>query len=296
MTVRSIRYAAAAACLLSAALACEAAAQELDISTPEGALLASRKIQCTVDDGVPVTYSWRGDVLARVPGEPDRLLFKVEGMNVRTCVADEDAQRGKGYRLVSREILLYLDPQTGKPLREWENPWTGETVKVVHVSNDPVNQASYLKTRDGKPFSLGAQVQDGRWWQTITVPLFYTNPLGGDYQDNVGGKYHATEMFNFFGDMTSLTDPATKTAEVQVGWVRMSEWLPWMKMSGRAGLIYMHTAGRKLDRWDEMPAVMKDEIAANYPDYVGPPPLDDTRPNVTSWSFFKSLMESGADQ
>ena len=29
------------------------------------------------------------------------------------------------------------------------------------------------------------------------VPLFYTNPLAGDYQDFVGNNYHAMEIFDF---------------------------------------------------------------------------------------------------
>jgi hypothetical protein len=37
---------------------------------------------------------------------------------------------------------------------------------------------------------------------------------------------------------------------------------------------------------------MKDEIAANYPAYVAPPPTDDARPNETSWTYFKKQMEA----
>jgi hypothetical protein len=35
-------------------------------------------------------------------------------------------KRGTGYRYVSREILLYEDPVTEKPLTTWKNSWTGE--------------------------------------------------------------------------------------------------------------------------------------------------------------------------
>ena len=81
------------------------------------------------------------------------------------------------------------------------------------------------------------------------------------------------------------------TAEVQVGWVRMSDWLPWMMMNGRDGVIYMHTAGRKLDSWDDMSDTMKNEIAEHYPDYVAPPPSDDDRRNETSWLYYKKIRD-----
>ena len=205
----------------------------------------------------------------------------------RSCTTINDEARGEGYKLVSREILLYKDPETGEVLATWDNPWTGETVDVLHVANDPVNFTSYKIGRDGNPSSFQATVLDDRWWMTTTVPLWYPNVLAGEYQKEIGGTYHATEMFNFMGDMESILDTETTTAEVQVGWVRVSDWLPWMMMNGRDGLIYMHTAGRKLDSWDDMSDVMKNEIATHYPEYTSPPPADDARRNETSWSYYK---------
>jgi len=283
----------ASACTLASILLlplCVMAAK-LDLATPEGALAAQRKIACSLEDGVPITYYWHGDMYSRVPGERDKLLFKVEGMNVRQCGTVEDPQRGKGYRLVSREILLYRDPQSGEVARDWKNPWTGETVKVVHVANDPVNmRPTFARSADGKPTKFEGTVFQDSWWQTSTIPLFYENPLGGDYQKYVGGTYHATEMFNFFGSVANLVDDRKPSADTRVGWVRLSSWLPWMQMGGRAGEVYFHTAGRKIGGWDELPEGMKAEIRANYPIYNAPPPLDDARPNETSWTYFKKQV------
>jgi hypothetical protein len=36
---------------------------------------------------------------------------------------------------------------------------------------------------------------------------------------------------------------------------------------------------------------MKAEIAANYPEYTTPPPVDDTRPNETSWTYMKKILD-----
>jgi hypothetical protein len=264
------------------------AAQAFDLDTPEGQVRAFRRMQCSEIDEKPVTYGWRGKAFSRVDGEADRVLFKVEGMNIRHCVTVTDPEKGKGFRLITREILLYLDPETGEILRTWDNPFTGKTNQVLHVANDPVN---------GRPvfpgFSMPYQFSGDHWWVTSTVPLFYTNTLGGDYQPYVGGTYHATEMFNFIGDIASLTSDETDSAEIAVGWARMSNWLPWMEMDSRQGLIYMHTAGRKLKSYDELPDIIKDEIVANYPKYQQPPPADDARPNETSWTYFKKMIESG---
>jgi hypothetical protein len=263
-------------------------------TTPQAGLpqlTAYRRMQCSLEDGRTAVYGWNGGVYSRVPGEPDRLLFRVEGMNIRQCGTVSDPEKGTGFRLVSREILLYQHPETGQTLTEWNNPWTGKDVQVIHVTNDPVNQPPMFATgRDGKPFSLPYNINGNQWWITSTIPLFYQNPLGGDYQEYVGGTYHATEMFNFMGDVADLAIDAGDTANIRVGWVRLSGWLPWMKMGDRTGMLYFHTAGRKLESFDQLSDSMKAEIERNYPDYTEPPPLNDTRPNETSWTYFKKVV------
>ena len=263
----------------------------LDLDTPEGAMKAMRKVQCSMIDNEPITYYWHGTAFSRRMGERDKVLFDVEGMNVRSCSTVTDEKRGEGYKLVTREILLYKDAKTGKVLKTWDNPWTGKEVEVMHVANDPVNSSGYVKGRDGKPTKFAGDLIGDKLQMNFTIPLFYSNPLAGEYQSEVGGTYHATEMFNFLGNVENLIDPSTNTADVSIGWVRMSDWLPWMEMNGRDGIIYMHTAGRKIDSWDDMGQTLKDEIDKHYPEYVAPPPADDDRKNVTSWEYYKSVKE-----
>lgn len=278
------------ACLVVATLAVSAAAAaQLRLDNPRDHLNAMRRIQCSLKDGEVVTWYWNGYAYSRVPGEPDRTLFAVEGMNIRQCGPLNGATDGS-FKMVTREILLYKDPKTGAVLRTWDNPWTGKQVKVVHVANDPVNQRIGTVDRSGRPFALPFVVNGNQWWLTSTVPLFYRNPLGGDYQDYVGGKYHATEMFNFFGDVDELANPRRASVSARVAWVRMSDWLPWMEMGDRAGLVYFNTAGRRLDRFEDLSDTMKAEIKSTYPAYSTPPPLDDERPNETSWTYFGKVV------
>lgn len=263
-----------------------------DLATPQGQLNAMRRIQCSETDGKPMTFYWKGVAFSRVPGEPDRQLFKLEGMNVRQCGPLAGAKDKAEFRLVSREILLYEDPVTGEVLRTWNNPWTGKTVDVMHVANDPVNGNYGLTGRDGRPTNLPFEVIGNQWWLTTAVPLFYTNVLAGDYQRYVGGTYHVTELFNFFGATDNLANRKNDTADTAVGWQRISMWLPWMEMGDRAGLLYFHTAGRKLEKWADLSPTMQAEIAKNFPAYRDPPPLDDPRPNETSWTYFKKTIDA----
>jgi hypothetical protein len=77
-----------------------------------------------------------------------------------------------------------------------------------------------------------------------------------------------------------------------ISWVRVSDWMPWMKMQGRDGQLVFNAMGNKLKNFSELPAVLKDEIALNYPTYTAPPPVDDARPNETTWTVFKKKIDA----
>jgi Protein of unknown function (DUF1838) len=180
-------------------------------------------------------------------------------------------------------------------LREWANPWTFETVPIMHVNNDPVNgRPSFPVTADGKPYTINLK-QVGAWSQISGLaPLFYTNPLAGDYQDYIGGNYHAMEMLTSSMLTSDLLDTAKPTVYPAISWTRVSVWLPWMKMRGRQGQLVFQSSGAKVKSYADLPAVVRDEIAANYPIYTAPPPGDDARPNDTTWTVFKKWADARA--
>jgi Protein of unknown function (DUF1838) len=282
------------ACLLALS-ATAIHAKSLDLAKGDDALTAFRKIQCSTVDNQPSFYHWSGTVYSRVAGEPDRALFRVEGMNARQCVTVTDPQKGKGMRQVSREVMLYVDLKTGELLRTFSNPWTGKTNEVIHVANDPVNMRGPMFPVDAKglKYELGGRVDGGKYFQNIEVPLFYPNPLGGEYQSAVGNHYHAMEMFNFIVDEKDLLDAGKPMAmSTVVSWVRVAPWLPWMEMGSRDGLMVTNATGRKMASFDELPVVLKKEITMNYAAYLAPPPGDDSRPNETSWTYYKKRMDA----
>jgi len=275
-----------------------AQAQMLDPAKPEEALEISKRLQCGVSVDEPAVYHWSGNIYGRSPGQRDKLLFKGEGMNIRRCVEVTDPERGVGWRLISREVMLMLDPKTGEVVDEWENPYTGRTVKVMQIHNDPVNgRPNFPIGSDGEPFRLSTMKEAGPYiFIPFEVPLFYTNPLAGDYQEFVGNKYHAMEIFDFGALKDELFDASTPTAYPMISWVRISQWAPWMEMGGRPGQMVFNAMGRKLPGgFEELPDVLKNEIRENYPIYEQAPPIDDTRPNETTWTKFKMLTDQARD-
>ena len=238
---------------------------------------------------------WEGRAYSRIPGEKDRHLFNVIGINTRHCDCTEDKVKGRGFRSVSNEIMMYLDPETNEILDVWKNPFTGEDVEVVHVANDPVNMRAYVfeKDEDGNWANVTSMRQyGGLIASSAEVPLYYTNPLGSEYQAYVGGAYHAMEIFNTFYLTEEITNSSIRDlSQSNIAWSRIAQWLPWMQMGSKPGIMIFNTTGfGTFDRdliWD----LLKEVLDTRYPTYKTPPPLDDKRPNETSWTVFKKFLE-----
>ena len=283
--------------LIGLSLAGAASAQtKLDITKPEDIFKANRKQTCSLVEGTPVLHWWEGKVYGRRSGEKDRHLFNVQGMNVRSCKFYNDPKRGLGYRSGSREVMLHLDPETNQVIPTWKNPWTGEEVEIINVANDPVSMSQPVYERDpeGKPTSVFRYTEHGGFFLSggSAARLFYKNPMAGDYQEYIGGDYHAMEFGADAIPVDQMLDPAADITDAVLSWGRVSKWLPWMKMGDRDGVVIYHTAGKRAEKgYAELPEPLASELKKNYPIYLAPPPLDDTRPNETTWTVVKKAVD-----
>jgi hypothetical protein len=267
-------------------------------ATREGdaAVVWNTKLTCgTTEQGVTRYGMWEGRMYSRIPGEKDRHIFDVVGINTRQCERHKDPVRGDGYRSVSREIMVYLDPATGEIVDQWKNPWTGETVEVIHVANDPVNMRapSFARDATGKPARVTLRQYGDLLVASREVPLFYDNPLAGAYQDYIGGKYHAMEIFNtFYSAADFLAPKGPRISPSRLAWQRVSGLLPWLRMGDRPGVMIFNATGfSTFDRAQISPKLMQ-ILQTRYPEYLTPPPLGDARPNATTWTITKDWIDA----
>lgn len=270
---------------------------EAVVLTGGDAFVAAQKSTCGTTEAERTRYGiFEGRAYSRVPGEKDRHLFNVLGINVRQCGHLSDAIRGRGYRSVSREIMVYMDPSSGEIIDTWQNPWTGEDIEVAHVANDPVNmrRPTLEKAADGsttleRRFRLYGDVLVS----SAEVPLFYPNPLGGDYQKYVGGTYHAMEIFNSFYDAKKMLDnKVTSIGDSHLAWSRVAQWLPWLEMGSRPGLMVFNASGFSTFDKEKIPTELANILDDRYPLYWTPPPTNDDRPNETSWTVFEKKLQA----
>ena len=241
------------------------------------------KTRCSTD-GTPTFLVWSGYLYSFVPDEPKRKLFKIVGMNVARCI-----DQGNGvWDFTSREINLYLDPETGEIQRHWQNPWTGEMLPIVHVANSPI-QGTF---RHNIPAEVDGDTT------TFIFDLFaqYPNPLADDpkfaeYCDRP--IYNAVELFKLAVPTADLEDPKTTTvSKLVLSWNRVGPWLPWMKMKQRSGHLIYSASGKKVKDFSDLPPILKKEIETRVPFYKDAPAQKIEGEEMTSWSYFKQHFDA----
>lgn len=239
--------------------------------------------------GAEVVVWWAGDVYAWMPGDGPHHLFGFEGVNVARAVTVED-----GHRLLAREAACYLDPHTRQVVDRWDNRYTGESVAVTHVWNDPVNQRWPAEGPRG-PFRVPrVRIGDEVIFNT-DVLLAYPSPLPVErYPANSGDDtYRAMELFQFFTHAVELDDRSRDDVGCTLSWTRVAPWLPWMRMGDRPGALVYHCRGAKIARWDDVPDRARGFVEERGPRFAHAPE-EWSAPNETSWTYFKKCADTAA--
>jgi hypothetical protein len=278
------------ACQTAQPLVSKSTAPALNLDKPADNLAAFVKMRASLDTNEITLYYWTGTVYSYVPGERAQPLFGLEAMNIARI-----RKVGEDYQMLTREAAIYRDLKTGKILEKWFNPFIKDTVEVIHVWNDPVNQSYALKSRFGDWNVPYKDQGDGRVCLYSDIFLLYPSPLSpSKYPENSRSEqYQAAELFQFFIDKNTLLDPSTKNVYSEVGWTRISDFLPWMRMGSKPGnLVYQCRGHKTKGGFETLPKEFSNYILAQHPEFAAPPKTFE-RPNMTSWQYFKKLMEGG---
>jgi hypothetical protein len=247
------------------------------------------RIRCSLASDEQVITSWKGNVFLHLYQVEPYHLFDVVGMNVARCFYD---QVNDQIVLTSRETQLYVDVNTGSKLVQWHNPFTGQTVPVMHVANDPVQ--NFIPVEQ---FSIeGFLTSDNQFVLPIDVNLFYPNPLFDNETLRFYSKekfYQAGEYFKFFTTFDQVTnDKLSQVTQMDLSWTRVAPLLPWMNMSQAfTGSLTFSAQGSKVKSLDEISPVLFNEIVERIPIYRDAPTCQLNTTSETSWTYFKKHFD-----
>ena len=271
----------------------------LDLRTGKGNQLAYARLQGDLDFGKQKYFWFKGYVNAVQPAKRIVDLVGAQGFGAIRLNQRPD---GSIERLC-REIILYTDLRSGEVIDEWRNPLTSETVKVVHVDNDPFNYlieeyfplppsfGGLNKEKPPKrvPFVL-PWYQHGDWLEVeIHIHLAYPSALQPDKwpRESAGPTAQVSEYFAHHIRGEDMQNPKLTTLDYRGTWNRVTPWLPWMLMGQVPGNCQYNCFMGNTSSLDEIfPRPFLDYAEKNYAKYFTAPEKWTGEPSLSSLEYY----------
>ena len=263
---------------------------DLDLDDPETNFMAMMKIRGDLAEK-DFYFAFPGEAWAMPHQEKPVKCFRTFGLG-----AGRLEKVPEGYRIYSREVLYYLDPDTGAIMEEWSNPWLdGKKVEVFHINNDPVNGVfaqggnpvlappyPYVSYGDDIAFQWNFFIFHPAAMTRAEYPLFSS----GD-QDQ-----HA-ELWGIMGKKSEVLNPDITSASSVMSWGRVCDWLPWMQMGANPAKMVFHSHSVKLMNGPtDLPREILDYTEKNFPKYLSAPTEWNGPQMTASAGEFKKIIDA----
>ncbi len=286
-----------------------AASPPLDFSTARDNVYGFVKSYTSLSQ-TPVFGAFEGVQYAIVGKERARPLFRFVGFgNMQGRINPDGSADVRG-----KEVAYFLDLKTGEVLDTWDNPWTGERVKVLPFYNDQSNghlslemptyamgakkETTLMNEADARKAATGGTPFILPWRRIGDQYLFewdyaheYANPVTpeGWPKASTGPRINPSEHFVFYVPAAALDDRAVLNPPLYAGFARQGPWWPWMLMgkSGVDGVLMgrMHTHRIKGTIDEIHPAVLK-RVLRDRPDMLEPMTSWTPAPVKDTWSYY----------
>jgi hypothetical protein len=219
------------------------------------------------------------------PGEAVRPLMGFEVFSTIRVLRQADGN----YQRMTKETIFYTDPKTGAVMDYWDNPYTGERVKVVDVANDPYN---WVIASTFQPPALPGAINPGQavpggkpylmHWTVFGPDTIVMTEDGHGYYPNLlkpekwpressGPMIQSSELFRYFIKKSDMENPAMTHLPHNGSWVRVQPWLPWMLMGQAPGHVMYDGVFRPSRTLDYFPAPVLERIRTRYPQFLTAP-------------------------
>ena len=157
----------------------------------------------------------------------------------------------------------------------------------MHILNDPVHRFYAIS---GGPFAAPwpYTVMGDDLVFRISVFSFRDSVLPrADYPvHSADNKYQATELWMMNGRVSEVMNPDITSASCVTAWSRVGQWLPFMEMGNRPGIMVYHSDSYKLlNGVADIPKNILKYTEKNHPKYLESPrewqPLSENESQLT---------------
>jgi hypothetical protein len=229
-----------------------------------------RKLHYRTDDGL--IFWW---LQGPKYGQVGTTLTPLYQSNVGTFQRIRQLDDG-GFEVTGLEINLITDVATGEPLEEFRNPYTGEMLAARFNPMGP----TVVRYRPDNTRSLPTEIGGARLESVVTLhpPLV----VGDDvfqrdesvarvFAPGRATPFEVNDIAVYHGSLANLSDPAVSVGEATVFFAEVTGWQRWMNMGDRPGNLTSRMTGRKVRRYEDLPAVWRERLAQRAPEIAADP-------------------------
>jgi hypothetical protein len=216
-------------------------------------------------------------------------LYTMNNLNIRRWSPQPDGS----FKAKVFECGTVSKFDTEEPLDEWDNPITGERIKVHHFRGGPL---SLTVTKDGsistgaeatvKPEPLNFQFIDDSVYMLQASAFSYPNKFQPDEwpKESSGAQAYWDSHYIYMAKTNDVADPDTTQAPVYIQLQNMTSWSPWLRMGQIPGRSWGRGFGKKIASVDDIPAFARADLERRHPQIFE---LDSWTELVDEWGDYK---------
>ena len=228
-------------------------------SALEDPLQAYRKLRYRTDAGL--VFWWLRGIKY---GQVGTTLTALYTNHVGTVMRIQPRSDG-GQDVTSLEVTLQSSVDDDTALREWTNPYTGETLPL---SVRPVGPTTVSYDQDGArdfPTELGGarlEVEAESHAPTVVGDrVFLSEHIRARvFRPERETPFVVNDISQYQGSLSEVLDPAITGAGATVSFGEVTGWQRWMKMGDLAGNLTSRTVGAKVASYAEMPQAWRQAV------------------------------------
>jgi hypothetical protein len=219
------------------------------------------------------TFFWwmRGTRYAVIDHRPEPLFE----MHVGTIMRCRDLADGR-YAVTALEIVFNADPSTGQLVERWLNPYTGETLDMRPTPVGPTRTEYSAEGERAPPQLPGSRIDTrSRAARPVVVgdDVWLTHDQYATVTPTEGAarEFRVADLATYRARLSDVVGADAAHVDCDVSYVDVTNWPRWMKMGDRPGTRLGRAAGRKVRRYEEMPAPWREFVAARFPQIAANP-------------------------
>jgi hypothetical protein len=243
-----------------------------DPADPKQLALAFRKLAYSMDD--KVSFWWMKGTRYGVVGSVATPFWE---MYVGAWFTTRNLPDGN-YEVRITGANFYTAPGDDALLKRFANPYTGRTVEVPYTRPKATNTVYDLK--GGNPFGSGSMPGmkttvatdiGPAWVQGDELMIRGDLVLHAEPSDPAKRTFTVNDWSTYVGSLAAVLDPAQPNPPCAQMFTDVLDFPAWLQMGDQPGTYVSRCYGRKVPRYQDMPAVWRRHFEAVLPDLAADP-------------------------